>query len=188
MVSVPARVQIAGEVVGADGFFALLRRRKERIMEFKLRRAVPVAMAIGVAAALAVGTSWRVAADGDERSAETRCSNRTLRGDYGFDISGTILAGPKAGLLRGVAMTHFDGDGNLSQVDFVTNNGVPGGPDWRPATGTYDLNPNCTGTAEIVFSDGSPTLHLWLVASDRGREIRTVVVGNPTGSAGTKVR
>jgi hypothetical protein len=116
-----------------------------------------------------------------------RCSNRTLRGDYGFDIDGTILAGPKAGLLRGVAMTRFDGDGNLSQVDFVTNNGAPGGPDWRPATGTYDLNPDCTGTAEIVFTDGSPALHLWLVVADRGRQIRTVVVGNPTGSSGIKV-
>jgi hypothetical protein len=157
-------------------------------MEFKLRRALPVAMSIGVAATLGVNTPWRAAADASERSAEMRCSNRTLRGDYGFEISGTILAGPKAGLLRGVAMTHFDGEGNLSQVDFATNNGVPGGPDWRPATGTYDLNPDCTGTAEIVFSDGSPTLHLWLVVVDRGRQLRTVVAGSPTGSSGIRVR
>src|SRR5262245_14646755 len=157
-------------------------------MEFKLRRATPVAMALGVAATLAVSASWRVAADGDERPSEIICSNRTLRGDYGFDISGTVLAGPKAGLVRGVAMTHFDGHGNLSQVDFVTINGIPGGPDWRPATGTYDLNPDCTGTAELVFSDGSPTLHLWLVVADHGRQILTVVAGNATGATGTKVR
>jgi hypothetical protein len=158
------------------------------IMESKLRGAMPVAMAIGIAATLAGSTSWNVAANGEERSAEMRCSNRTLHGDYGFDISGTILAGPRAGLLRGVAMTHFDGDGTLSQVDFVTNNGVPGGPDWRPATGTYDVNADCTGTAEIVFSDGSPALHLWLVVADRGRQIRTVVAGNPTGSSGVRVQ
>jgi hypothetical protein len=63
-----------------------------------------------------------------------RCSNRTLRGAYGFSIDGTILAGtPNAFLLRGVAMTHFDGHGNLSQVDFTTRNGAPVTPDWRPA-------------------------------------------------------
>jgi hypothetical protein len=156
------------------------------IMEFNLRGMTPVAMALAVAATLAFSTRWSVTADNDD--GEARCSNRTLRGAYGFDIGGQILAGPRAGLLRGVAMTHFDGDGNLSQVDFATSNGVPSWPDWRPATGTYDLNADCTGTAEIVPSDGSPALHLRLVVVDRGRQVRTIVVGNPTGSTGIKVR
>jgi hypothetical protein len=156
-------------------------------MKTKLRRLIPVVL-VGAAAVLAVSTPWKVAADDSERSALMHCSNRTLRGDYGFEIGGTILAGPKAGPLRGVAITSFDGEGNLTQLDFVTNNGVPGGPDWRPATGSYDINPNCTGTAELVFSDGSPTLHLWLVVFDRGRQLRTVVAGSPIGSSGYKVR
>jgi hypothetical protein len=62
------------------------------------------------------------------------CTVRTLRGAYGFSIDGQILAGPRTGLLRGVAMTEFDGRGNLRQVDFTTINGVPTGNDWRPAT------------------------------------------------------
>jgi hypothetical protein len=53
-------------------------------MQFNLRRAMPLAMAIGLAATLAVSISWRVTADEDERSGVARCSNRTLRGDYGF--------------------------------------------------------------------------------------------------------
>jgi hypothetical protein len=157
-------------------------------MELNRRRTLPVAMALGLAASLTVSASWRVTADEADGFAEKRCSNRSLRGDYGFDIGGQILTGPRTGLLRGVAMTHFDGQGNLSQVDFVTINGLPIGSDWRPATGTYDLNPDCTGTAEIVPGDGSPTLHLRLVVVDRGREVRTVVVGNATGSTGIKVR
>lgn len=116
------------------------------------------------------------------------CSNRTLRGEYGFSIDGTVLAGtPNAFLLRGVAMTSFDGDGNLSQVDFATRNGVPLMPDWRPGVGTYQINADCTGTAQIIPGDGSPALNLRLVVVDRGREVRTIVVGNATGSVGIRV-
>jgi hypothetical protein len=124
----------------------------------------------------------------DAAAAWFTCSDRTLKGDYGFSIDGTILAGtPNAFLLRGVAMTHFDGHGNLSQVDFTTRNGAPIGAGWRPAVGTYDINADCTGTAQIVPGDGSPTLNLRLVVVDRGREVRTIVVGNATGSVGVRV-
>jgi hypothetical protein len=116
------------------------------------------------------------------------CSNRTLRGDYGFSIDGTVLAGtPNAFLLRGVAMTRFDGNGNLSQVDFTTRNGAPFAPDWRPAVGAYEINADCTGAAQIIPADGSPALNLRLVVVDRGREVRTTVVGNATGSVGIRV-
>jgi hypothetical protein len=157
-------------------------------MRFDLRRTILWAMAIGLAGTLALAPGRSVRAHDDDDDGGGGCSNRTLRGDYGFDIGGTILAGPKAGLLRGVALTHFDGHGGLSQADFVTNNGVPAGTGWRPGSGSYDLDSNCTGTAEISFTDGSPTLHLRLVVVRGGREIRTVVEGNPTGSTGIKVR
>jgi hypothetical protein len=120
-------------------------------------------------------------------SDEGRCSNRTLRGDYGFAIDGQVLGGPFAGLLRGVAMTHFDGRGNLDQVDFATINGVPRWTGWRPVTGTYEVNQDCTGAAVLYPSDGSPILHLRLVVVDHGRGIRTVVEGSATGSTGTRV-
>ena len=73
-------------------------------------------------------------------SSSPRCSNRTLRGSYAFNIEGTILAGPNRLLLRGLAMTEFDGDGNLSQVDFTTINGAPAGTDWRSGLGSYQIN------------------------------------------------
>jgi hypothetical protein len=144
-----------------------------------------------VCGALAFGTlAGAQSEDGlhESQAAGLKCSNRTLSGDYGFSIEGTILAGtPGAFLVRGVAMTHFDGDGNLSQLDFTTRNGVPLTPDWRPAAGTYDINPDCTGTAQIIQSDGTPTVNLRLVVVDRGREVRTIVVGNATGSVGIRV-
>jgi hypothetical protein len=152
---------------------------------------VVVAGLVMMCGAIALGPL--VGAQGEDRFRESqsswfRCSDRTLRGDYGFSIEGTILAGtPNAFLLRGVAMTHFDGHGNLSQVDFTTRNGAPVSADWRSAVGTYSINADCTGTAQIIQSDGSPTLNLRLVVVDRGREVRTIVVGNATGSVGIKV-
>ena len=119
-------------------------------------------------------------------SSSPRCSNRTLRGSYAFNIEGTILAGPNRLLLRGLAMTEFDGDGNLSQVDFTTINGAPAGTDWRSGLGSYQINSDCTGTMEIT-NNGSPTLRLRLVVADHGRTIHNIVEGNPTGATGTKV-
>src|SRR5690349_12385406 len=88
------------------------------------------------------------------QSADTTvCSNKMLQGHYGFSIDGVILAGPLTLPLRGVAMTHFDGKGNLSQVDQVVTNGVPPVTDWRPGSGPYNVNPDCTGTMQLNFSD-----------------------------------
>ena len=156
--------------------------RKELVAKF-------VMVGCGVLAVWGVMSGAPVArAQSDEGDGAARCTDRTVRGDYGFSIDGTVLAGtPNAFLLRGVAMTHFDGRGNLTQVDFTTRNGAPTTADWRAASGTYAINPDCTGTAEIVPGDGSPALRLRLVVVDKGREIRTVVVGNASGSVGIRV-
>jgi hypothetical protein len=124
---------------------------------------------------------------GDNGASQVRCSNRTLRGNYAFKVDGTIIAGPNRLLLRGLAMTQFDGSGNLSQVDFTTINGAPAGTEWRPGEGRYELNPDCTGAMEIFPGDGSPALRLRFVVADRGRTIYNIVEGNSTGATGTKV-
>jgi hypothetical protein len=156
--------------------------RKELVGKFGM-------VALGIA--MGCGLVWLgpvATAQSDEPAGSARCTDRTVRGDYGFSIDGTVLAGtPNAFLLRGVAMTHFDGRGHLSQVDFTTRNGVPTTQDWRPATGTYAINPDCTGSAEIIPGDGGPSLRLRLVVVDHGREIRTIVLGNATGSVGVRV-
>ena len=158
------------------------------------RSSATLAVASGVfmvVVAVASGTLMEAQdgnAFGESGSASAPCSNRTLRGQYGFSIEGTILAGtPNAFLVRGVSMTNYDGDGNLSQVDFTTRNGAPFSPDWRPGTGTYEINPDCTGTAQIIQSDGTPSVNLRLVVVDRGRQVRATVVGNATNSIGIRV-
>src|SRR6201984_2681760 len=67
-------------------------------------------------------------------SANRPCSNRSLLGDYGFVVEGLLLPAPGVALPgRGVTMTHFDGEGNLTQVDSFIINGSPLS-DARPVT------------------------------------------------------
>jgi hypothetical protein len=122
------------------------------------------------------------------------CSNGTLVGDYALTIQGT-LAVPGgtvqdgAGLpIRGVVLTHFDGNGNLTQLDHVVVNGAPPAMDWTPGTGTYIVNSDCTGTA-VINSASNPAgpLNVHLVVSQRGKQIQQVVDTNAVTALGTKV-
>src|SRR5262249_42478682 len=87
------------------------------------------------------------------------CSNAVLVGDYAFKISGQILPPGGAPIQRdGIAMTRFDGKGNLTQVDFIMGNGLPIPGPSDPLTGfhtgesgNYQIFPDCTGRAEIRF-------------------------------------
>lgn len=109
------------------------------------------------------------------------CSLSTLHGDYAFRVSGYVLNGNLITQFRdGIAMTHFNGDGTLTQTDYVLADGVPQGPKEAFRTGekgTYTMNADCTGTAEIDFPPfpGGATIDLIFVLSNQGRTIHTVV-------------
>jgi hypothetical protein len=119
-------------------------------------------------------------------AAASACSIASLNGNYGFTITGQILTGNTAQPVSGVALTTFKGDGSLAQVDHVVHNGVPPAEAWRNATGNYTLAANCTGTMTLLFTDGSPTLNLYIVLDMVNWQIRTVVDGNAITSIGTK--
>jgi hypothetical protein len=88
----------------------------------------------------------------------THCSNATLKDAYAFRISGEIFV-PGSNTIAvyrdGVAMTTFDGNGALTQVDWLMGNGVsdpPPTPGFHDnETGSYTVNADCTGNAEIDF-------------------------------------
>jgi len=125
-----------------------------------------------------------------QKGAEIGCSNATLRGSFAFDIDGAFLDAPVPLLLKGVAMTRFDGRGNVTQVDHVVFNGTPPPEDWTPATGWYRLNADCTGEMELDIP-GSPFSPVILRVSvgAGGTHINTVVskAGYVVSSTGTKV-
>lgn len=104
------------------------------------------------------------------------CSNATLNGNYVFTVHGQILAGPAAGLVDGIALSTFDGQGNMTQIDSVSHNGVVA-EIWRPGTATYTVNPDCTGGMTITNA-GSPPLNLVFIVDKQAKAIHTVVI-NP---------
>ena len=113
------------------------------------------------------------------------CSNATLKGDYAFTVSGQ---GPN--VTKGIAMTNFDGRGMLTQVDFAVTDGTPLPTDGNSITGfhfatgetgTYTVNQDCTGSAQIDLNVPVPAplshgvIKLQFVLSNHGRTIHTVV-------------
>ena len=116
------------------------------------------------------------------------CTNATLRGDYAFRVSGYLLPSGAAPVARdGIAMAHFDGEGGLTQVDFVMSGGSPLSGPTDPLTGfhigehgSYTVNPDCTGHAEIRFPippglESGAVIDLMFVLGDRGRILHTIV-------------
>ena len=114
------------------------------------------------------------------------CWNGTLSGSYAFRVSGEVFTPGGVVNRDGVAMTHFDGSGGLTQVDWVVANGVPvPGPQNKYGfhdmeTGSYTVNPDCTGNAQINFpipphGTSGAVIQLMFVIGDGGRTQHTIV-------------
>lgn len=106
------------------------------------------------------------------------CDDHTLNDDYGFVITGTRPSSPAplaaTEQVVGVAMTHFDGRGNLTQVDNI-HGSISGTVADRQGAGTYTVNSDCTGTMTIQ-NPGAPALQLRIVVMNAGKDVYTAVV------------
>jgi hypothetical protein len=86
----------------------------------------------------------------DERES---CSLETLKGGYGLTFTGLVTSGPVPAPITafipvaGVGAMTFDGNGNLSLSETVSFGGSV-----TPliTTGTYTVNPDCTGSLQAV--------------------------------------
>jgi len=120
------------------------------------------------------------------------CSNATLQGDYAFSVHGQFLGlvtatGPQYFSspvpVDVVAMTNFDGKGNIIQVDFTMADGLnpPAPPsDVDPQTGftinesgRYKVFPDCSGNLELNLP-GVFIAAKFVLASE-GHKINTVI-------------
>lgn len=110
------------------------------------------------------------------------CSNADLKGDYGFSFHGTNL-GLKVEMLM-VGKINADGQGNFKGIESQSVNGkVAHGP----FTGTYVVNPDCTGSAEISFVP--PNVEkVDFVLVDDGDEVFMIDVGGNTLESGDAKR
>ena len=99
------------------------------------------------------------------------CSDQTLTGRFATRASGYAPANPMDPAsplvpFANVSLMTFDGQGGLTNEAVNSNNGtiIPGS---NP--GSYELEPNCTGT--LVISGPFGPLSFYLVVGDRGREL-----------------
>jgi hypothetical protein len=122
----------------------------------------------------------------------SRCSNQTLLGNYGAQIEGTVYIPnspnpPVKVDLRTISMGYYDGAGNLTFRDHVIVDGNPPPVEWREASGTYVVNPDCTGTFSVVTDPGFPPIVVYFVVVKRGTEIHGVTNGSAITYSGFKV-
>jgi hypothetical protein len=118
----------------------------------------------GIAAVAALALGIAPAAKADNKG----CSNAMLKGSFVHTASGFETAPPAiAGPLVGVGTDTFDGKGGVTTAATISINGniVP-----LTATGTYKVNPDCTGTYTL------PGTTLFLVIADSGNEIHAICI------------
>lgn len=132
----------------------------------------PVVVILG--AGVAFAGLWERDARANEPTQNRKCSDATLRGTYGIQISGTRPSAPAGAIesVVGVVLRHYDGRGQFTQVDNVKGSISGTVPD-RPGAGTYQVNEDCSGVAQTQPGPGI-LLEERLVIVDDGNEIRSM--------------
>jgi hypothetical protein len=105
------------------------------------------------------------------------CDPRDVQGRYSYTVTGTNVG---AGLVAAVGQVTADGQGHLSGADTVSANGAI---IRRTTSGTYAVNPDCTGSAAFTDSFGQTT-HLDFALSDRGADLQFIQTDPATVTTG----
>jgi hypothetical protein len=150
-----------------------------------LSHALPVAGVVGLVAAFALTVPWGVAAQ--DAGGGRACSEHTLHGDYGLVGTGIRGLGPGTSeSFSTISMVTYDGEGGFSARG-VSHGQVTGVREGLPVTGTYFVNPDCTG-GQTTSIPGIAPLEDRFVIVDNGSEVRTVVVAPVTTIATANLR
>ena len=115
-------------------------------------------LAIAAVTTLALGIATTA------KAADKGCTNASLRGTYSHIGTGFVTAGP----LAGVGTDTFDGNGGFTTTARLSVNGNLVS---ATATGTYKVNPDCTGMYKIP---GGTTL--FFVIDDGGNEVKAICI------------
>ena len=123
-----------------------------------------------LAAFAALAVSVAPAAKADNKG----CSVASLRGAFADKDTGFIIPGPNAAPVpfAGVNLIVFDGRGNMTATGFGSVGGSTGS---QTETGTYTVNPDCTGTYTVTVNPGAFTVHAYFVIGDGMSELQIIV-------------
>jgi hypothetical protein len=114
------------------------------------------------------GQAYRAASTGG-----AQCGKGSLNGGYGYVLSGAIVDSSGEFYYSEAGQVTADGNGNLTDTN-VYNLGGGGNSD--SGSGTYTINSDCTGTAQLIYPDGTFNYdialgkdnHLLLLEADAG--------------------
>jgi hypothetical protein len=135
-----------------------------------MRRSLILALTTGFVLGLAV--SLAPASSSPGALAAEGCGLRSLHGPYGFAFQGQVVPPAAEELdLAGAGRIVFDGRGGLSGKEWDSTNGVQ---ESLTFTGSYSIQPDCTGTATLVNSNGR-TDHIKLGLIEGGQEFNFTV-------------
>jgi len=115
-----------------------------------------------------------------------KCSVATLQGGFGYTATGTLLPSavppPFAGPFGEVGRQTFDGKGNTSGTATLSANGNSAK---ITVSGTYTVNPDCTGSMTVNVAPLGITTNADFVIANDGLQIRTI--STDAGTVETRV-
>jgi hypothetical protein len=128
--------------------------------------------------AIAAVTTLALAVAPAARAHDEGCSNATLKGAFSQKGTGFITSPPSmAGPMANVGTLLFDGNGNLTGtvVNSLNGNIVPPSGTLNE-TGTYEVNPDCTGNYTVEIPAIGLTGHASFVIDDSGNELQILTI------------
>jgi hypothetical protein len=147
-----------------------------------MRRSLFLALTMGVVLGLAVLLA--PAGSSPKAMAAEGCGQRSLHGAYGYAFQGQVIPPGTTEFDTAIAgRIVFDGHGGLSGYEWDSTNGFQ---ETLTFTGSYSVQPDCTGTASLVNSNGR-TDHITLGLIEGGQEFNftvtdpgVVITGRPS--------
>jgi hypothetical protein len=133
--------------------------------------AIPLTIAFGLLAG-------NICSAADNQTAVLACSNWAVSGRFASVATGVLLQSPglpPEAQIRSIGISDFDGRGNVTLVEHTIINGMPPPTPWISDTGTYSVNPDCTGTMVLNTPLSPVPLHFGLVIVRPGREFYAVL-------------
>lgn len=102
------------------------------------------------------------------------CSNKTIKGNYGCSIQGSLIFGTTQLPFVAATTTRYDGDGNLTGLEHAVVNGNSFDSGWDKNAGTYAVNPDCTGESVTTSPNSQDPIINYFVVADNGKQIYSV--------------
>lgn len=121
-----------------------------------------------------------------QASEHKECSTASLHGSFGFTSTGSLLAlpAPLAGPFAEIGRQTFDAQGNTDGTATLSTNGNLLRVTFQ---GTYDVNPDCTGSMTLLVAPLGATVTLDFVIDHDGAELRAITTGNVPGNTESRI-